>query len=72
MAKNRRVIVSHESRSGRNLRFRDTSTGRSMSRAEFVKAIHFGTYADNYHVRKVNGVLTPAANPDGKTQNNLG
>jgi hypothetical protein len=42
-----------------------------MSRTQFVKEIEKGNYSD-YHVRKINGVKTPASNPDGKTGNNLG
>ena len=69
MAKNR-VSVTEESDSGRNKRFRDHSNGREMSRTEFVRKIESGQYPD-YHVRKVNGVKTPASNPDGNRRNNL-
>ena len=67
----KRVKVTHESDSGRNLRFHDNFTGAGMTRAEFVRAIERGDYA-NHHVRVVNGVKTPAANPDGNRRNNLG
>ncbi len=42
-----------------------------MTRAEFVRQIEAGKYS-GYHVREVNGVKTPAANPDGNARNNLG
>ena len=66
----KRVKVIHESDSGRNQRFHDNFTGADMTRAEFVRAIERGNYP-NYHVRTVNGVKTPAANPDGNPRNNL-
>lgn len=66
----KRVRTTQESPSGRNTRFRDDGTGRSMSRAEFVRRIEAGQYND-YHVRIVNGVKTPVSNPDGSEVNNL-
>lgn len=71
MARRPRVTVTSESETGRNQRFRDNATGHSMSRREFVRAIESGKYED-YHVRKINGVKTPASNPDGSDRNNLG
>lgn len=71
MTKKRVVEVVKESDSGRNQIFRDTGTGRRMPRPEFVEKIKEGVYPD-YHVRKVNGVPTPASNPDGNSKNNLG
>jgi len=67
----KRVKVTNESDSGRNLRFRDNFTGAEMTRAEFVRAIEHGDYP-NHHVRVGNGVKTPARNPDGNPRNNLG
>lgn len=67
----KRVKVTSESDSGRNQRFHDNFTHVDMTRMEFVRAIERGHYP-NYHVRVVNGVKTPAANPDGNTRNNLG
>lgn len=66
-----RVVVTGEQKSGRNERFRDTRTGHEMSRAEFVQRIEQGQYP-NYHVRVVDGVKTPASNPDRSEGNNLG
>jgi hypothetical protein len=68
---NKRVSVTSESATGRNTRFHDNRTGTDMSRSEFVRKIEQGSYP-NYHVRDVNGVKTPASNPDGKPGNNLG
>lgn len=70
MPQTRKVIVTKESDTGRNERFKDTDTGRYMDASSFVKAIERGTYSD-YHVRKVNGVKTPVANPDKSKNNNL-
>ncbi|WP_282045882.1 DUF3892 domain-containing protein [Roseibium album] len=67
----KRVTVTQESSSGRNQRFHDNYNGNDMSRAEFVRQIEGGNYS-NYHVREVNGVKTPASNPDGTKNNNLG
>jgi hypothetical protein len=65
------VRVTRESESGRNLRFRDSDKGRSMSRAEFVRLIEAGTYPQ-YHIRVIDGVKTPVSNPDRSEGNNLG
>jgi len=65
-----RIKVTCESESGRNQRFKDTQTGRSMTRQEFVRAIENDSYP-KYHVRVVNGVKTPASNPDSTENNNL-
>ena len=67
----KRVTVISETDSGRNERFRDNASGHTMSRTEFVASIEGGRY-DNYHVRVVNGVKTPASNPDKSENNNLG
>lgn len=66
-----RISVNTESDSGRNLTFHDNVTGRNMNRAQFVQSIENGRY-DDYYVRRINGVPTPCAKPDGNTQNNLG
>lgn len=66
----KRVIVTSESGSGRNLRFHDNYSGADMTRRQFVDAIEQGSYP-RYHVREVNGVKTPCSNPDGSTNNNL-
>ena len=67
----KRIKVTSESYSGRNQRFHDNFTRADMTRAKFVLAIERGDYP-NYHVRVVNGLKTPAANPDGNPRNNLG
>lgn len=71
MSGRKTIRVTQESGSGRNERFLDTATGRAMNRAEFVRSIEAGTYS-GYHVRKVNGLKTPASNPDRSESNNLG
>jgi hypothetical protein len=67
----KRLKVTRESETGRNQRFRDTRTGEEMPRSEVVRRIEQGQYK-NYHVRKINGVKTPASNPDSSEANNLG
>ncbi len=67
----KRVRVTRQAESGRNLGFVDSRTGTQMSRTQFVKAIEQGKYP-NYHVRKINGIKTPASNPDETPDNNLG
>lgn len=66
----KRITVTSESDTGRNLRFHDNYTGRDMNRPEFVREIEGGNYP-NYHVRNVNGVKTPVSNPDDSENNNL-
>ena len=66
----KRVTVTNESDSGRNLNFHDNYTGNDMTRTQFVKEIEQRNYA-NYHVRKVHNIKTPVSNPDGREGNNL-
>ncbi len=66
----KRVTVSKESGSGRNLNFHDNYTNKNMTRSDFVKEIEKGNYS-NYHVRKINNIKTPVSNPDSTTNNNL-
>jgi hypothetical protein len=65
------VRVTQESDSGRNQRFHEDRTGPNMSHSEFVQRTRQGEYPD-YHVRIINGIPTPASNPDGAERNNLG
>ena len=67
----KRIKVTSENDSGRNLKFHDNYTGKDMTRAHFVKEIEKNNY-DNYHIRKINGIKTPVSNPDYKEGNNLG
>ena len=66
-----RVTVIEQEESGRNTRFRDNRTGWIMTRAEFVRHIEGGRYAE-FHVRVINRIKTPASNPDRRKKNNLG
>lgn len=66
-----RIKVTKETDSGRNVGFLDTRTGKTMTRAEFVRAIENDQY-QRYHVREINGVKTPVSNPDRSENNNLG
>ena len=67
----KRVSTIKENETGRNKKFRDNYTGVTMTNTQFVKEIKAGNYP-KHHVRKINGVLTPVSNPDGKIYNNLG
>lgn len=69
--KRKHLTVIKETDSGRNKTFKDTRTGRVIPRAQLVKEIGQGKHP-GYHVREVNGTLTPVSNPDGKEGNNLG
>lgn len=67
----KRITVTRESSTGRNERFHDNLTGANMTRNQFVNQIRRGNYED-YHVRNINGIPTPASNPDSSRNNNLG
>lgn len=66
-----RVKVTRQTDTGRNIRFKDTSSNRYMSRSQFVKSIESGNYKD-YHIRTINGIKTPVSNPNSSSKNNLG
>ena len=67
----KRVSVTSENDSGRNVRFRDNVNGKEMTRSQFVKEIERENY-DNYHIRVINDIKTPGSNPDKSENNNLG
>ena len=67
----KRITVTSETTSGRNTKFHDNFTGADMTRSQFVREIKNGNY-ENYHVRNINGLLTPVSNPDRSRNNNLG
>ena len=67
----KRVSVTSENDSGRNVRFRDNVNGKEMTRSQFVKEIERGNY-DNYNIRVINDIKTPVSNPDKSENNNLG
>lgn len=67
----KRVTVTKETSSGRNVKFRDNANNKDMTRSQFVKEIQKGNY-DSYHVREINGLKTPVSNPDKSSKNNLG
>jgi hypothetical protein len=68
---NAHVVVVREDDHMRNVDFVDTLTGRAITRAEFVDAIHAGQYPD-YYVRNIHGVPTPVSRPNTTTSDNLG
>ena len=63
------IKVTKESPSGRNEQFQ-TAGGRDLSRTVLVREIKQGHHP-NHHVRVVNGVETPASNPDESQKNSL-
>ena len=71
MIKTKQIVEAiEETPTGRNIVFKDIITGKIMTRSKFVKEIENGNYP-NYHVREINGVKTPCANPDENSTNNL-
>lgn len=67
----KRISVTSESDSGRNMTFHDNFNGKNMSSKQFVDEIKKGKYP-NYYVRKINGIDTPVSKPDKSDANNLG
>lgn len=67
----KRIKVTKESDTGRNLEFHDNFTGKDMTRSQFVKEINNGNY-DNYTVKKINNLDTPVSKSDSSRNNNLG
>ncbi len=65
----KKIIVTHESKTGRNTRFRVPGQGE-ISRRELAQQIRNGDHPD-YHVRVLNGLATPVSNPDRSKGNNL-
>lgn len=67
----KRVSVTSQSNTGRNLTFHDNFTGSNMTRNQFVREIKSGNYK-NYSVKNINGLDTPVSKPDKTKNNNLG
>ena len=67
----KRIKVTKESDTGRNLEFHDNFTGKDMTRSQFVKEINNGNY-DNHTVKKINNLDTPVSKADSSRNNNLG
>ena len=68
MAKN--VISIAQNSTGRNISFKDVSSGIKMTRSQFVSKIESNIYPD-YHERIINKIKTPCSNPDKSERNNL-
>lgn len=68
MTKQKKIQVVSESETGRNERF--LVGKKTMSREKLVSSIENGNHPD-YHVRNIDGVKTPASNPDSSKNNNL-
>ena len=67
----KRIKVTKESDTGRNLEFHDNFTGKDMTRSQFIIEINYGNY-DNYTVKKINNLDTPVSKSDSSRNNNLG
>ena len=67
----KRVKVTQQTETGRNVKFHDNFTNSDMTNNQFVKKIKSGSY-ENYSVKKINGVDTPVSKPDKTKNNNLG
>lgn len=67
----KRVTVTRETDTGRNVKFHDNYNWIDMTRAQFVQQINQWNY-DNYHVRVIHNIPTPVSNPDNTESNNLG
>jgi hypothetical protein len=67
----KRITVTNENDTGRNIKFHDNLTRRNMNREQFVRSIELGRYSD-YHIRIINQIKTPCSNPDNSKYNNLG
>ncbi len=68
------IKVTKQSKTGMNTRFKDTNTGKEMTRGEFVKAIEQGKYKKfNIMKKKIDDrtINIPRSNPDNKKKNNL-
>lgn len=66
----KRIKVIQTSNTGRNEKFKDLITHKTMTRKQFVNEIKNGNY-DDYHVRNINNIETPCSNPDKNSNNNL-
>ncbi len=66
-----RVVVVREDENLRNVDFVDTVTGETMTREQFVAAIHANAYPE-YAVRMIRGLATPVAHANAVTDDNLG
>ena len=66
----KKIVVTGESPTGRNLRF-DVPGQGNLSRQRLVQEIRAGEHPD-YHVRVINGLPTPVSNPNGRESDNLG
>lgn len=65
------VKTINQNSTGRNISFKDMSSGTKMTRSQFVSKIENNKYPD-YHVRIINKIKTPCSNPDKSERNNLG
>lgn len=68
MTERRRLEVIQESKTGLNQKFKDTKTGKELTRGQVADNIK--DYPD-YHIMKTEGKRVIRSNPDRKTNNNL-
>lgn len=74
MAK-QKLIVTKESKTGRNIEFQDTRNNRIMSDRELISRLKTGnsSYNEDYCLKHdKNGKEYTSSKPDGNVKNNLG
>lgn len=74
MAK-RILVVTKETRTGRNIEFQDTRNHRKIKIGELINRLQTGNsvYNDDYCIKRdKNGKKYVASKPDGNDKNNLG
>ena len=70
-----KLIVTKETKKGRNIEFQDTRNNRIMSAEELISRLktHNSTYNEDYCVKHdKNGNEYISSKPDGNEKNNLG
>lgn len=54
-----RVKVTKENATGRNVQFKEMTTGKSLTNRQFVNEIEHRAYSNTHHVRVINGAKLP-------------
>ncbi len=71
----KKLIVTKENKTGRNIEFQDVGNNRKMSNTELIKRLKTGKsiYNEDYCVKHdKNGSEYVSSKPDGNKNNNLG
>ena len=70
-----KLIVTKESKTGRNIEFQDTRNNNILSNKDLIRRLEKGnsSYNEDYCVKHdKNGIKYVSSKPDGKKNNNLG